>query len=1750
MNYSKLTLAMLVGITLTACGGSGDDPWPDEPQPVKTYNIKSLVENSDGEGLANVVICYDQNANKVCDAAENSAVTDFSGNATIRGLSNEVYNKNAYILAIKDNKLLYSTKYTEDSSKLQADDSSIIVRAFLNPVTNLVTEYAEKNSKSFEVSLSELSNVFGIAKEDFHSNIKSSVDALVAFAESSAQKGLDVDNIADNYKKVEDLIDSGLSVEKVITGVVNNGFDVDPNELLQNNLPEGDFEFTVSDCVLVQFSTDGITDLDGDSLSYKWDFGDKTSSTVSNPLHLYTADGTYNVTLVVSDKAGQKTFKKTVVIKNNGCEVQPINPNFTFTVDPQASNKVAFSNGSIAEGRTYSWEFGDGQTSTEENPVHIYSNNGIYTVVLTVTEDGVSYKTSQTIDVDVNSKNNPPVADVETPVINGLNVKIANKSKDADNDQLTYNWITSNGKEFSSKDFEYKFEKSGTYVIKLIVSDGKSSVEKAIQVTVSDAAFSADITVESNSKREVSLSAKVNGEVSSDAKYLWNMGDGSSELTGKSVEYTYKKDGSFTIELTVVDGDKTVKTSKVVSVSATNALPSASFEYKVTANTVNFTNLSSDSDGDDLTYEWDFGDGNKSTDASPSHTYEFDGTSKEFAVKLTVSDGKQTSVVEKSVKVTNASAENNAPVADFTSSVNGTTVTFANKSSDADNDTLTYEWDFGDGETSAKESPSHTYSVDKETEFTVTLTVSDGKDTDVVEKTVKVSAATGNQAPVAKFTSKVSGTVATFTNASTDPEGDELTYLWDFGDGKTSDEESPSHTYPAESKDYTVTLTVSDGVNSSKTSSKVNVSVVQDASLDPDFSYSCTGFKCTLKYLNCDSQELTYAWDFGDGLASDKQNPQVEYTKGGSKTITLTISNGTATASKSYDFTLADAKVVLPTKDGLYLKTSYSHIYVWDGNNGEPFGKWPGAALTDATESAGWKFIDTSAISADKINFVISNNGSDDKSPDIKGVSPQGCFDGSVVIPLSDCSLSDQQVETISGGKKGNCPVPPPTPPCEGDDCPPAPPIAAIPWDEMDYAEYHSTADVSIPHAPYVVPDLAPGSYHENVAVTLKLEDADRNPTSGTIYYTLDNSRPTEDSAKYTGTIKLDDTSEDGLGTAYRLRTLSVGGDGNKQEQNFFWFVKKNATVAPATDFRDETIYFVVTARYYDGDSDNNYFCRDRFDPTDPSWRGDFKGLIEKLDYIKDMGFTAIWVTPPVENRSGLDYHGYHAYDWFQPDLRLESPGATYFDFIKAAHAKGIKVVQDVVLNHSSNYGIRRQAYIEKIPTKYYIDPAFGKDGIDNGPYQKNIGDYLSPNRCDNDNYVAPSWHKQLCAGDPDGRTEFTVKFKDHTVNVNNTSTKKIDARYFWSPAIQSYLPEKWYHVAYTNNWESVEEVQLRSMAGDCVDLKTENDNVKNYMNTAIKMYIDMGIDAIRIDTLKHMPRADVMAMTKEWQSYKPNMFVFGEALIKGFGDNTPSELLPWFYTRTGGTSEHSGDSGISVLDFSLMSTFRDNVTKGSVSQLGSVFERFDSWYADPTKLVTFFQNHDLTPDNNWSGNGAQHCCTDRVNSALAYNVLWTVRGIPVMYAGDERGVRVGMPPDLTGPNDLVGDTGRLYIGDSFGTSADSDPIIGHITDLNAIRKSSKALQRGTLKMLQHEPLVFERVYEDERAIVAIVGSGGGSVTVSGATNGSYTDVVTGQTYNVSGGSVSLGNIPGGSMRVLVKDYSGGKVTGKSSFLK
>jgi glycosidase len=562
-------------------------------------------------------------------------------------------------------------------------------------------------------------------------------------------------------------------------------------------------------------------------------------------------------------------------------------------------------------------------------------------------------------------------------------------------------------------------------------------------------------------------------------------------------------------------------------------------------------------------------------------------------------------------------------------------------------------------------------------------------------------------------------------------------------------------------------------------------------------------------------------------------------------------------------------------------------------------------------------------------------------------------------------------------------------------------------------------------------------------------------------------------------------------------------------------------------DFREETIYFVMTARFFDGDPSNNYYNRDRIRLGDPQWRGDFKGLIQQLDYIRDLGFTAIWITPPVENRSGLDYHGYHAYDWTRVDPRLESPGGTYGDFIQAAHGKGLKVIQDVVVNHSSQYGIRGQTWIEHLPIKYYR-PQGGT--IDVGPYKQNLGDYKSDYRMDDDNPVAPPWYRERYQRDPEGIEPLV----DPLTNAQVPRAGYNPNRFF---SIDSKrLDANWYHLdgfMAGGDWENPVPLQRRHMAGDTIDLATERDNVKAYMNNAIAKYLDMGVDAIRVDTVKHVERDSLLEYVNAWKQHKPSAFVFGENLVKGLGwgdlggDNGPSQIRPWWYTRLGDnpTDPNSGgDSGFSVLDFSLFSTFRDNITRGNFGGLGQVFS-MDWIYGDATKLVTFFQNHDVGPDNDFK----YRYGGDVANAALAYNLLWTARGIPALYQGEEIEFQKGKPQDICGNNDTLSETGRAYFGDNLVpenlSRTKSHPLWNHVRRLNQIRKAIPALQKAPLSHFAEWGSALHFVRDLSQQSYVVVGLATGDeqwITVPGVHNGVYRDAITGNEATVTDGQLAF----------------------------
>lgn len=565
---------------------------------------------------------------------------------------------------------------------------------------------------------------------------------------------------------------------------------------------------------------------------------------------------------------------------------------------------------------------------------------------------------------------------------------------------------------------------------------------------------------------------------------------------------------------------------------------------------------------------------------------------------------------------------------------------------------------------------------------------------------------------------------------------------------------------------------------------------------------------------------------------------------------------------------------------------------------------------------------------------------------------------------------------------------------------------------------------------------------------------------------------------------------------------------------------------AHAADFRAETIYFVMTARFNDGDPANNFYDRDRIDPADPDWRGDFKGLIARLDYIKDLGFTALWITPPVENRSGLSYHGYHAYDWNRIDPRLESPGATYRDLIREAHARGLKIVQDVVINHSSSYGIRGQVWVDRLPLKYFRPQS---NASFPAPYLTNLGNYQTPFREDNDNPVAPAWFRDRQTRDPEG----TMPLVDPATGQTVPQPGYRGDRFFATDAQK--LDGNWYHLdgwIMGGDWENPFGLQQKHMAGDCLDLATERANVRDYLNQAVKQYLDWGVDAIRLDTAKHIERDELLnGYVHEWQRYKPGLFVFGEVLVKGTGwgdldssDNGPSAIRPWWYTRLGHDPRQpnsGGDSGLAVLDFSLFSTFRDNLTRGSFGGIGGVFG-MDWVYGDATKLVTFFQNHDLGPDNDFRDRFGG----DEWKQAVAYNLLWTARGIPALYQGEEIQFQKGYPQDVQGSNDHLAATGRAYYGDHLTDAAlpqtMDHPLYRHIKRLNAIRHAVPSLQSAPMSQVQEtgDSIAYVRDGGTSYAVVALTTANPRDFAIGGVRNGRYADAVSGREITVQDGTL------------------------------
>jgi len=403
--------------------------------------------------------------------------------------------------------------------------------------------------------------------------------------------------------------------------------------------------------------------------------------------------------------------------------------------------------------------------------------------------------------------------------------------------------------------------------------------------------------------------------------WLWRFGDGDMS-TERSPSHRYDQAGTFGVTLTITDDDgQGGITTQQVTANApapTNEPPQADFSLSCEHLTCSFTDQSTDADGRVASRQWDFGDGATSSEENPARTYAAPGR---YSVTLRVTDDKGASDTRTRTAAPTAPGPgpNQAPQADFEVTCQELTCSFTDRSTDADGSIASRSWDFGDGGTSAQPNPSHTYA--SAGRYTVSLRVTD--DDGAADTRSRTATATApppepNQPPHAEFAVSCNALTCSFTDQSSDADGSIASWAWDFGDGATSTERNPSHTYAAEGQ-YSVTLRVidDDGADDTQTHSASPTPPAPDPNDPPhaEFEVTCQDLRCTFvdRSDDPDGSVVSWAWDFGDGSTSTERNPSHTYAAAGRYTVLLVATdNDGAAGSKSHD---ANPTAPAPTND-------------------------------------------------------------------------------------------------------------------------------------------------------------------------------------------------------------------------------------------------------------------------------------------------------------------------------------------------------------------------------------------------------------------------------------------------------------------------------------------------------------------------------------------------------------------------------------------------------------------------------------------------------------------------------------------------------------------------------------------------------------------------------------------------------------------------------------------------------------------
>ncbi len=644
--------------------------------------------------------------------------------------------------------------------------------------------------------------------------------------------------------------------------IVSNN-DGDTDTLLQTDYID------VSDVPTAGFSesTDGLdvdfTNNSSSADSYAWDFGDGNTSTDTDPMHTYAVDGTYTVQLIAINSCGNDTITQTVSVS-----IPPVagfNANVTSGC---ADLTVNFTDQSSLNAVSWDWSFPGGtpSSSTDQNPVVTYTSSGLYDVELVVSNnDGDTDTLLQTDYIDVSDV---PTAGFSEST-DGLDVDFTNNSSSAD----SYAWDFGDGNTSTDTDPMHTYAVDGTYTVQLIAinSCGNDTITQTVSVSIPPVAgFNANVT---SGCADLTVNFTDQSSVNA-VSWNWSFPGGTpSSSTDQNPVVTYTASGVYDVELIVSNNDGDTDTLLQTDYIDVSDVPTAGFSESTDGLDVDFTNNSSSADS----YAWDFGDGNTSTDTDPMHTYAVDGT---YTVQLIAINSCGNDTITQSVSVSIP------PVAGFNANVTSgcadLTVNFTDQSSI---NAVSWDWSFPGGtpSSSTDQNPVVTYTSSGLYDVELIVSNNDG-DTDTLLQTDYIDV---SDLPTAGFSSLVSDLDVNFTNNSSAADS----YAWDFGDGNTSTDTDPMHSYAADGT-YTVQLIATNSCGNDTTTQTVTTTTLPTAAFGANVTSGCADL--TVNFTDQSSiNAVSWDWSFPGGTpsSSTNQNPVVTYTASGVYDVELIVSN-------------------------------------------------------------------------------------------------------------------------------------------------------------------------------------------------------------------------------------------------------------------------------------------------------------------------------------------------------------------------------------------------------------------------------------------------------------------------------------------------------------------------------------------------------------------------------------------------------------------------------------------------------------------------------------------------------------------------------------------------------------------------------------------------------------------------------------------------------------------------------------------